>query len=350
MSYAVLIMPTSFRRRPTLRDVALAAGVSIKTVSRVVNDEKGVSADLVERVDKAIASLRYLPDERARNLRRFESKPSSIGFALRDVSNPFFSAILRGLEDTARAHGCLVLSGSSDDDPRREQQLIETFLQRRVGGVVVVPCGDDIGPLGSDVFRDIPLVFVDCEPALHHNDVVRTDHFGGARAMTRLLLEHGHCRIGFFGDDPGIFSARLRFDGFALGLEEQGLCVPLEYVVRGSRSPVEWYETMIEVFRASDAPTAILTAQNFVTMGAVRALHELGLQNRIALVGFDDVELSDVVRPGISVLAQQPRELGRRAGELLFRRLAGFTEPPVSVILEGTLIRRGSGEIRPADG
>lgn len=340
-------METTFQRRPTLRDVALAAGVSTKTVSRVLNEEKGVSGGLIERVEQAIASLRYLPDERARNLRRIESKPSSIGFALRDVSNPFFSGILRGLDDAARAHDCLVLSGSSDDDPLREQQLIETFLQRRVGGIIVAPCSDDVSPFGSDIFRDIPILFVDCEPAEHNNDVVRTDHFGGSRAMTQLLIDHGHRRLGFFGDDPSMFSARLRYDGFMSRVDDGGIDINAEHVVRKSAPPAEWYETFMELFQAGETPTAIVTAQNFITMGAVRALHELGLHHQIALVGFDDVDFGDVVTPGISVLAQRPRELGWRAGELLFKRLSGLSKPPVRMIIDGTLILRGSGEIPP---
>lgn len=194
-------------RRPTMRDVAEAAGVSLKTVSRVVNHEDGVSQDLAQRVGTAVASLRYVPDERARNLRQTESRATSIGFSLVDVSNPFFSAVLRGLEEVARAHNCLVLSASSDHNQGRQDQLIETFVQRRVAGIVVVPCGPELGLLNSDFLRQTPVVFVDCEPETGQFDLVRADHYGGAFELTQHLIAHGHRRIGFLGDDTAIFSA-----------------------------------------------------------------------------------------------------------------------------------------------
>jgi LacI family transcriptional regulator len=331
-----------------MRDVAEAAGVSLKTVSRVVNREEGVSDDLVHRVDTAVRSLRYVPDERARNLRQTDSRETSIGFSLVDVSNPFFSAVLRGLEEVARNHNCLVLSASSDHDPDRQNQLIETFLQRRVAGIVVVPCGPDLGLLTPELLRGTPVVLVDCEPDAGQFDIVRSDHYGGAKKLTQHLIAHGHTSIGFLGDDPNIFSAKLRLQGFTDAMEEAGLKVDPQFVITGERSPIGW---QTEVFRwlqrLTTRPTAVMTAQNFVTMGAVRALHQLSLERTVALAGFDEIEMGDVVTPALTVLPQHPFELGRLAGELLFRRLEGVTEAPVRQILEAQVVPRGSGEIRP---
>ncbi len=336
-------------RRPTMRDVAEAAGVSFKTVSRVVNGEAGVSDELAQRVSRAVEALGYVPDERARNLRLTGNRPTSIGFVLVDVANPFFSAILRGLEDVARTRDCLVLSASSDGDPERQDRLIETFISRRVAGIVVVPAGAHAGVLDDGVLHDIPVVFLDCEPRRHQRDIVRSDHRGGAEAMTRHLIAHGHRDIAFLGDDPTTFSAALRLEGFRSAMAEAGLTVRDEWVMTGRHEPGQWQERVTSWWTSQQQrPTGLLTAQNFVTLGAVRALHALGIAGSVALVGFDDVEMSDVVQPGISVLPQQPAELGRRAGELLFGRIDGGRGRPVREIMTTAVIPRGSGELRPA--
>lgn len=335
-------------RRPTMRDVALVAGVSLKTVSRVVNHEEGVSEDLAQRVGIAVARLRYVPDERARNLRQTDSRPTSIGFSLVDVSNPFFSAVLRGLEEVARSHNCLVLSASSDHNQRRQDQLIETFVQRRVAGIVVAPCGPELGLLSPDFLRSTPVVFVDCEPETGEFDLVRADHYGGAYELTKHLLAHGHTRIGFLGDDPSIFSARLRLKGFTDAMASAGQHVDPQLVITGERSPIGWQTEIFQWLNRLDVrPTAMLSGQNFVTMGAVRALHQLKLERTIALAGFDEIEMGDVVSPAVTVLPQHPFEIGRLAGETLFRRLDGSDEPPVHEILKASVVQRGSGEIPP---
>jgi LacI family transcriptional regulator len=320
--------------------------VSLKTVSRVVNVEDGVSGELVARVERAVQALGYRPDERARNLRQGDARPASIGFAMVDVANPFFSAILRGLEAVAHEHDCLVLSGSSDGDPDRQDQLIESFISRRVDGLVVVPSGDQLGPIAAEMLHGTPVVFLDCEPREQQADIVRSDHFGGAVEITRHLLSRGHTKIGFLGDDPAIFSAGLRLDGFRKAIAEAGLRVQDDWILTGHFNPSEWRAKITQWLQsAEERPTALVTAQNFVTIGAVQALHDLGLHHTTALVGFDDVPLSDVVEPGITVLPQQPGRLGRRAGKLLFQRLDGFTGPPVREIIESPIIERGSGEI-----
>jgi LacI family transcriptional regulator len=331
-----------------MHDVALAAGVSVKTVSRVVNAEGGVRDDLVSRVEDAVRTLNYYPDERARNLRQSDPRTASIGFAMDDVSNPFFSSIFRGLEEVARQHDYLVLSGSSDGDPARQDQLIETFISRRVDGLVVVPSSEELGLISSEILRGTPVVFVDCEPSSHQSDLVRSDHLGGTYAITAHLIAHGHQHIAFLGDDPRIFSANLRLEGFRNAVAAAGLTTPKDWVLTARSTPSEWYETIREWWPSlSDRPTALVTAQNFVTIGAVQALRSLDIHRQIALVGFDDFTLSDAIDPAITVMPQQPLELGRRAGELLFRRLAGSTEPPDRQILQSEIIVRGSGELPP---
>jgi LacI family transcriptional regulator len=330
-----------------LRDVAAAAGVSIKTASRVVNGEPLVSPELVARVNEAVEALGYRPDQRARLLRSAGSRPVTIGFVLVDVANPFFSTILRGIEEVATHRDCLVLAGSTEGSAERQHQLVEAFVERRVDGLIVVDSSPDGGPIGSEIRRGTPVVFIDLEPGLEAVDLVRSDHYAGARSATEHLLGHGHTDIAYLGDDPRIFSARQRLAGFSDAVASAGIDVAPRRILTGSRTEDEWHEAALTYFGTRPRPTAVLSAQNYVTLGTVRALHDLGLHRSVAQVGFDDVELADVVDPGITVLPQRPRILGRRAAEILFARIGGDRGPARREIIRSPLIVRGSGEIRP---
>ena len=330
-----------------MRDVAEAAGVSFKTVSRVVNDEGGVSDDLAERVQLAVAQLGYRPDERARRLRQGGTRTGAIGFVIVDVSNPFFSAVLRGIEEVATREDYIVMSGSTDGDKERENQLIDAFVARRVDGLIVVPQGSSDGTLNTEVERGTPVVFVDLEPAELTGDLVRSDHLRGAFIATEHLFAHGHRDIAFFGDQPNISSSRLRRSGYEQALQAAGIEVDEDRIVQDRLRPDEWRTLIRTYLERPNPPSAIFSAQNFVSIGCAQALHDLDLHNTIAQVGFDDIELGDVVTPAITTVPQQPLELGRRAAETLFDRIAGAAGPPTKEIIASAIIERGSGEIRP---
>jgi LacI family transcriptional regulator len=334
-------------RRPTIHDVAAHAQVSFKTVSRVVNGELGVSTHLTIRVNAAIEQLGYRPDDRARRLRTSELRSNVIGFLLVDVANPFFSSILRGIEDVARKHDNLVLSASTDGDSARHDQLVAAFVARRVDGLVVVPDGDRLGPLTHEIARGTPLVFVDLESAATQSvDLVRSDHVGGSRLATEHLLRHGHTNIAYFGSPFDISSARMRYSGFEMAMQNAGHPINPSLVRTGSLLPDQWQHVVAEVLDSSPQPTALFTAQNFATLGALQELHRRRLRETVAHVSFDDVELSDVISPGLTAIPQHPLDIGRRATELLFQRINGSTNDPIFEILPSTIMERGSGEIR----
>lgn len=332
-------------RRPTMADVAAAADVSIKTVSRVVNREQHVAADTVERVQRAIDDLGYGVDDRARRLRQLAPSSRTIGFVLVDVANDFFSAILRGLEDVARDADIVVLSGSTDGDPEREFALLEAFASRRVDGLVVVTSIVDEGPLATELRRETPVVIVDLEPPDLVVDVVRTDHREGGRLAARHLLDHGHRDIAFWGDREGVFSADERFVGFMEVMRESGVTIPDHRIVRRDATGEQWRALAGALLDDPDRPTAIFSAQNFVTLGLVPALHRRGLERRIAVVAHDDVQLSTVVDPPLTVAMQYPREIGRRAASTLVRRIGGDDSPPTLNLVAAELVVRGSGEL-----
>jgi LacI family transcriptional regulator len=331
-----------------MHDVAREAGVSLKTVSRVVNDEGGVSPEFTNRVEAAITELGYRPDDRARRLRQAASRTGTIGFVLVDVANPFFSSILRGIEEVARARDYLVLAGSTDGSPARERQLVERFIGRRVDGLIVVPSagGDDL--LRAEIKRGSPVVLLDLEiESAEPVDLVRSDHYGGAKAATEHLLELGHRDIAYMGDDPDIMSARHRLKGFRDAMAEAGIEVHESRVFAGTHTDAQWRFMAGQFFGTDTQTTAVFTAQNLVTMGVVTALHDLGLQHSVAVVGFDEIAFGEVIEPGITVIPQQPRELGRRAAELLFDQIDGSDRPRAQIVIDHELIQRGSGEILP---
>ncbi|MEM9134201.1 MAG: LacI family DNA-binding transcriptional regulator [Actinomycetota bacterium] len=328
--------------------MASHAGVSFKTVSRVINGEGGVSEEMARRVDEAVAALGYQLDHRARVLRSGEQRSSTIGFILVDVSNQFFGSLLRGIEGVASARQCLVFAASTDRSAVRERQLIEEFIRRRVDGLIIVYSGSDPMALRAEIERGTPTVFLDLEPEAVSADIVRSDHYGGARRVTEHLLSHGHRDIAFLGDDAKVYSATQRLAGYRDVMGAAAIAVPDTRIVTGSYDTDEWYARTYDLLCQSSLPTALFTAQNIVTLGAVRALHELELEHVVAQAGFDDVDLATAVRPPITVVTQDPLQLGREAAERLFARIDGDDSPPRQLIFETPLIVRGSGELPPS--
>ena len=331
-----------------MKDVASLAGVSLATVSRVINKRDDVHPDLAERVRDAVAVLGYRRDLTASTLRRTDRLSSTIALIIEDVANPFFSAVHRGIEEVARASGVLTFASSSDEDPARERELAEAFGARGVDGLIIVPCTSDQGYLARERDSGTPLVFADRPPRFLDADAVVVDNAGGARAAVEHLLAAGHRRISFLGDRASLFTAVERRRGYREALALAGVGEDPALERHGLVDSDLAAAAVSELLQVPDPPTALFTAQNLITIGAVRTLRSRGEQHRIALVGFDDVTLADMLEPGISVVVQDPYALGRRAAELLFSRLDGFDGDTRLDVLPTELVARGSGEIAPA--
>jgi LacI family transcriptional regulator len=336
-------------QRPTMHDVAALARVSLKTVSRVVNQEPGVSPELARRVHQAAAQLDYRPNLAARSLRQSGGRTATIGLLLEDVSNPFSSSIHRAIEDAARARGVAVLASSLDEDPGREQELVRNFVSRRVDGLAIVPAATDHSYLVSERRAGLAVVFVDRPPGYLDADTVLAENREGARDGVRHLIAQGHRRIAFLGDMRSISTARDRFAGYRDALREASIDVN-ERLIRSDLHSIQAGTGAVEELLsgpADVAPTALFGSQNLVTVGALRALRRLELQQRVALVGFDDLMLGDLLQPGLTAVAQDPVAMGTAAAELLFRRMDGDTGATRRVTIPTRLIERGSGEIAP---
>jgi LacI family transcriptional regulator len=335
------------RPRATMRDVAALAGVSLKTVSRVINREPGVSSALVAQVERAVAQLDYRPNMSASSLRRGDGKTAAIAAVLEDLANPFSASLLRALEDTAHERGVLIFAGSVDEDPRRERELVRAFTMRRADGLVIAPTGDDQSYLAADIRAGTPVVFVDRPARGLSADAVLADNVSGAQQAVRHLATHGHRRIAYLGDWLAIPTARQRHQGYREACLDLGLPVRPDHTVHDLRSVDAAEIAVTGLLRADEPPTALFTSQNLVTIGAVRALQHLGLHDRVAVVGFDDFPLADLLQPRVTVVAQDPAAIGRTAASLVFRRLDGERWAPAEHIVPVVLIVRGSGEIPP---
>ena len=224
---------------------------------------------------------------------------------------------------------------------------MKRLIGGRVDGLVVVPAGDDHTLIAEELRRGTPIVLLDLEvDELTEVDLVRSDHRGGARSAVEHLIEHGHRDIAYLGDMSSIFSARERYHGYVEAMRAARIRPRPDWALHGLDTSAA-AKAVRTLFADGDVPqpSAVFSAQNAVTIGAVQALHELGLHRTVAIVGFDDVDMATVVDPGLSVVPQRPLELGRLAGELLLDRIGGHRGPARRAILADELIERGSGEI-----
>jgi LacI family transcriptional regulator len=331
------------RPRATMRDVAALAGVGVKTVSRVVNGEPGVSLALVERVRRAVQQLDFRPNIGASNLRRTDGKTRSIGLLLHDVANPFSSALHRAVEDVAHRRGVVLVAGSVDEDEQRERQLAWAFVSRRVDGLILVPAGKDQSYLITERRAGMAMVFVDRDPRVLSGDTVLSAHDQGARVAVEHLIAHGHRRIGYLGHPVSISTATERYSGYRDALNRAGIPLDTTVVRHDLHGSDEAAAALTELLTLQEPPTAIFASQVFVTTGAIKALRQLGRHGDIALVGFDDIALADVL--GVTLVLQDVQAIGGLAAEVLFRRLDGDDSPIRRHVIPTRLVMRGSGEI-----
>ncbi|MGW6129188.1 LacI family DNA-binding transcriptional regulator [Cellulomonas sp. NPDC055163] len=342
--------PVAHRPRATMKDVAALAGVGIKTVSRVVNGEPGVSAAMAERVARAAEALSFQPDLIAGNLRRSGRRSMSLGLLLASVDNPFCAAIHRAVEDVAEERHVAVFSASTDEDPRRERALVAAFTSRRVDGLIITATAGDQTYLRAELETGTPVVMVDRPPVGIDVDSVVVDNVAGAELATAHLLAQGHHRIAFLGDLGQIATARQRHEGYRRALHAAGVPADARLEVGDLHDADAALTATRALLTSPEPPTALFTSQNLVTIGAIRALRELAAQHTVALVGFDDFALADLVDPGITVVAQSPADIGRAAAERVFARLTDPDLPPERIVLPTRLVERGSGEIPPPQG
>ena len=311
----------------------------------MINGEPGVAADIAARVAQAVERLDYRHDFAASALRRTDRRSATIGMVLEDLGNPYSAAVLRAVEDVARTRGLLVLAGSYDDDQERERTLVAAFTSRRVDALVIMPAGDDHSYLLNERRAGTPIVFIDRPPAFLDADAVVVDNATGTRLGVRHLIGHGHRRIAFLGDLQSISTARQRHDGYRRSWRPRVCRSTRRWCgvdLRGHRGgrgggPGCW--------RCPIRPPPSSPPRTCSPSGPCGPCAGAGRHRHVALVGFDDILLADLLDPAITVIAQDPARIGRLAAEVLFRRLDGDRSPTASHVVPTRLMPRGSGEI-----
>ena len=325
--------------RPTLRDVAWAARVSPMTVSRVLSGTAPVSEPTRARVVAAIEALGYRRNHVARSLRPGHSS-TVLGLVITNVANPFYSVIADAAERAAHRRGFRLIMGSTDEDPARERELVEDLLSRRVDGLLVVPVDADASYVAAERDGGTKVVFLGRPPDRAPADVVLVDDFGGSRAGMAQLIAEGHRRIGFIGNPPGVYTAAERLRGFLAACREAGIAVDERLIRSGCHDAAAAEAAAAELLALPDPPTALFTANNRNSVGALRAIRAAG--RPVALVGFDDFDLADMIELPFTVVAYDAQEMGRLATDLLIERIAGQRHPPRHLVVPTRLLRRGA--------
>jgi LacI family transcriptional regulator len=328
----------------TLDDVARRAGVSTMTVSRVVNGSPLVNPETRARVEEVLAETGYVPNTLARSLR--SKRSDTIALLLPDITNPFFTLLAQGVEIAAREAALTMILANSDENEDEELRLIRVLAQRQVDGLLLVLAGSGSGSIRLCEQQGVPLVCVDRRPARGGVDVVRADSEAGSRDLGRLVAGLGHRHVAILSGPASVLTAEDRVRGFRRAVVE-GAGLPEPVVIRGELTVQSGRRMAIEAMRAVPRPTTLFAANNFIALGAQRALRELGLDvpEDVALVGFDDLPEAMVAFPFLTVAAQPALEVGREAVRVLLDRLANPAMPPQEVILPTKLVvRRSSGD------
>ncbi len=328
---------------PTIRDVAALAGVSPITVSRVVNNTGYVSAETRERVEEAIRLSGYVPNTLARSFRWKQT--GMLALLLTDITNPFWTTVARGVEDAASAAGLNLILCNTDENVAKQDRYLAALAQKQVDGVLLVPAGEGREPIRFLQRQQVPVVVLDRALPEALADVVRCDSEEGAYRLARLLLDLGHRRIALLNGPADVSTACDRLAGYRRALWEAGLGPEQEIVYHGSFTVASGHEMACRVLALPLRPTACFAANNFIAIGALKALNEAGVAvpREMSLVGFDDLPPALVVDAFLTAAVQPAYEMGRQATSLLLARLSGQAPAArVEIVLPAAIIQRRS--------
>jgi LacI family transcriptional regulator len=328
-----------------MSDVAEMAGVSTMTVSRVLNAHPSVSDEARRKVLAAIERLRYQPNELARSLR--ERRSRQIGILVPYVSDPFFAACAHAISTVAKQHAYSVVLATSNEDPAAEFDEASRMVRRNIEGLVIIPArtGKARSLLLGHPFDRLPIIAIDRPIEGGHFDRLLVENERGARIGTDHLISLGHKRIAFLGLSPELYTMRMRELGYRSGMQSAGLS---PRVLELSVSQESTRLTLLRLLSGKSRPTALLCANNLLTRHVLHAMQTMNLHppDPVALVGFDDFDTADLIRPGITTVRQPDEVLGRTAAQMLFERLASGTRairlPPREIMMPVDLIIRGS--------
>ena len=306
----------------TIKDVARRAGVSVATVSRVLNKSGPVSPEAASRIHEAADALHYVPHGGARSL--ITSKTSTIGVLLPDLYGGFFSEMIRGIDQTAQQHGYhLLLSGSHNR--RAEMEAAMRAMRGRTDGLIAMSPHFDAATLVQNLPPSLPVILLSCEAGGAQYQVIAIDNAGGAEAMVKHLLALGHRRIAMVKGEEGHFDTDERLQGYRTALQAAGIAPDPAYEVQGDFSEASGSRAVKELLALPVPPTAIFCANDSMAIGGLHAVHDAGLRvpADITVVGFDDIPLANYLSPPLSSVHVPIFEMGERAATRLIAALKG---------------------------
>jgi LacI family transcriptional regulator, galactose operon repressor len=330
----------------TIRDVAKRAQVAPITVSRVINASGYVSDKTRERVLAAVDELGYVPNTLARSLRL--KKTHTLALALTDITNPFWTTVARGVEDAAHAAGFVVVLCNTDESESKQNEYLSALVQQRVDGILLVPARSDAKAVKWVQGHSTPIVVLDRRVPHTGVDVVRGDSEQGAYRLVQHLISLGHRQIAALSGPQDVSTSRDRVAGFCRAMAEAELEIRPEWIRYGHFSQDSGLEMTRELYATEPVPTALFGGNNFIAIGALRVLRELGLRvpGDVSVVSFDDPTSDLVIEPFLTVADQPAYEMGRQATDLLLSRLSGSAPAGYREIVlpSRIIVRQSSGK------
>lgn len=328
-----------------MNDIADLAGVSVSTVSRVLNkkaDEYRIGADTRSRVLGAAEELNYRPNQIARGLRLNET--NTIGIIIPDISSPFFAYLIRRVQNTAHSLGYTVVVCNTDETLEQEIEHVNVMYRNRVDGLIAMPVGKEYGHYAEWYERGRPLVLLDrCFDVMDVSSVV-VDNFAGSKEAVEHLIAHGHRRIGIIQGLPGTYAETERLRGYVAALEEHGIPEDSALVVGGDVREENGYMETKLLLAADERPTALFATSDLITLGALKALAEEGLSvpSDVSLIMFDDADFAPYLTCPITAIRQPKELMGEMAAKLLVEELKGERKSSKRIVLTTQLIVRDS--------
>lgn len=332
------------KKSPTMKDVAKLAGVSISTVSHVINKTRYVEPETREKVFQAIKSLGYRPNILASSLRK--KITSTIGLIISNITNLFYPEVVRGVEDYLAKYNYNLILCNSDEDVEKEKNYIEVLFSRRVDGLIITPSKSSETRENLDLFREknIPIVLVDRKIEGLDEDVVLVDNIGGTYEAIKYLISLGHKRIGIITGPLDTTTGCERLEGYLKALEDHKIRKDENLIYEGNFKEDGGYKGVEMLLNLKNPPTAIFTSNNLMALGALKKINELNIKipKDLSLISFDDMEWFPYFSPPLSAVYQPAYELGETAVKLLFERLRRGRKKRKEVILPTKLIIRES--------
>jgi len=328
----------------TLKDVADKAKVSISTVSRVINKEPLVKPKTREKVEAAISELNYRPNRVAQRLRSINTKNKLIGLVLPDIQNPFYVDVVRGVEECAYQHNFAVMIGNFDQDERKEKLYLDILQSESMDGLIVAPSHGRDQNIARVMENGYSVVCIDRGLIGMDVDVVKVNNEAGAYGAIDYLIGLGHRKIAHITGHPQIPTTMERVAGYEAAMARNDIEID-DRLIKSSNSDYQSGAALMqELLELPDPPTAVFTANNLLTLGALKTIHKKGLSipDDISIVGFDDMYWSMSLNPPLTAVRQSGYDIGNKAAELLLQRIANPDRQTSSLVLDTELIVRQS--------